>query len=156
MTECSSNFSFENRFKIMFGSDEFKTLDRNIIDITIPSITIGTIQQPTPIKDVFIPGDSLDIGEINMTFLLDEDYNNYKTILDWMNTIRDFRNISLDRYVIDITINLLCAKYKSIFEINCEDCFPFNISDIFLNHQTVSPEPVRFLTTFKVNNIQWN
>jgi hypothetical protein len=151
----SENFSYENRFQVLFGHEDFTTLNRKVIDVTLPSLNIGTSIQPTPIKDIFIPGTSLEIGEVNMTFLLDDDYANYKIVLDWINTLRNFKETDLERLVIDIAIVLLNAKYKEVFTITCEDCFPYSISDIFLNQQIEETEPLKFLTTFKVNGLKY-
>jgi len=153
MTTCNNNFHFENRFHVLFGSENYKTLNKNVIDITVPSINIGATPQPTNIKTIYRPGDSLDFGDINMTFLLDEDYSNYLTLVEWLNRLRNFREVSLEEDIVDIAISLLDAKYKNVFTVNCEDCFIYNISDVFLNQQIDSTEPVRFLASFKVNNI---
>jgi len=151
----SENFSYENRFQVLFGHEDFTTLNRKVIDVTLPSLNIGTTEQPTPIKRLYVPGDSLEIGEVNMTFLLDDDYDNYKIVLDWINTLRNFKETDLERLVIDIAIVLLDAKYKEVFTITCEDCFPYSISDIFLNQQIEETEPLKFLTTFKVNGLKY-
>ena len=38
----------------------------------IPGITLGTANQPTPLKDLPIPGDKLEYDNLSITFLVDE------------------------------------------------------------------------------------
>lgn len=50
----------------------------------VPSITLGTADVETPLKNIPIPGDKLVYGELNVSFLVDENLNNYKELHDWM------------------------------------------------------------------------
>ena len=50
----------------------------------VPSVTLGQASQPTPLKDVPIPGDKLDYDNLNITFLVDENLENYREIHGWM------------------------------------------------------------------------
>ena len=50
----------------------------------IPGISLGSASQPTPLVDVPIPGDKLSYQSLDITFLVDENLNNYKEIHDWL------------------------------------------------------------------------
>ena len=50
----------------------------------IPGITLGGANQPTPLKDIPIPGDKLDYDTLNISFLVDENLENYREIHGWM------------------------------------------------------------------------
>ena len=50
----------------------------------VPSITLGTADVETPLKNIPIPGDKLVYGELNVSFLVDENLNNYKELHDWL------------------------------------------------------------------------
>ncbi len=50
----------------------------------IPGITLGNSNQPTPLKDIPIPGDKLDYDTLNISFLVDENLENYREIHGWM------------------------------------------------------------------------
>ena len=73
----------------------------------IPGITLGTANQPTPLKDVPIPGDKLDYDTLNISFLVDENLENYREIHGWMTGLgfpkdtsqfRALQGASADRY----------------------------------------------------------
>ena len=50
----------------------------------IPGITLGTSNLATPFKDVPMPGDKLDYDTLNISFLVDENLENYREIHGWM------------------------------------------------------------------------
>ena len=55
------------------------------VPANVPAITIKEqASQPTPLKDVPIPGDKLDYDNLNITFLVDENLENYREIHGWL------------------------------------------------------------------------
>ena len=50
----------------------------------IPGIALGQANQPTPLKDIPIPGDKLDYDNLNISFLVDENLENYREIHGWL------------------------------------------------------------------------
>ena len=51
---------------------------------TIPGITLGEAQYATPMTDVILSGDKLTFETLNITFIVDEELQNYREIWDWM------------------------------------------------------------------------
>ena len=73
----------------------------------IPGITLGQANQPTPLKDIPIPGDKLEYDNLNITFLVDENLENYREIHGWLTGLgfpkdtaqfRALQNAGSDRY----------------------------------------------------------
>ena len=50
----------------------------------IPGISLGEAQYPTPMVDMFITGDKLTFETLNITFIVDEELQNYRELWDWM------------------------------------------------------------------------
>ena len=50
----------------------------------VPGISLGDATFATPLKDISIPGDTVVYSSLDMTFLVDENLNNYKEIHDWI------------------------------------------------------------------------
>ena len=44
----------------------------------VPSISLGETTMPTPLKDIPIPGDNVSYSSLDISFLVDENLNNYK------------------------------------------------------------------------------
>ena len=52
--------------------------------VNIPGIQLGSGTQKTPLLDMPYPGDKLTYGDLNMTFLVDENLENYREIHGWL------------------------------------------------------------------------
>ena len=50
----------------------------------VPGITLGEAQYPTPMSDMFVVGDKLTFETLNITFLVDEELQNYRELWDWI------------------------------------------------------------------------
>ena len=73
----------------------------------IPGISLGTTLQPTPLADIPLPGDTLSFGDLEITFLVDENLENYREIHGWMTGLgfpkdysqfRTLQSAGTDRY----------------------------------------------------------
>ena len=50
----------------------------------IPGLSSTTPVMPTPLKDVYLPGDVLDYEDLSLRFIIDEDLINYTQIQNWL------------------------------------------------------------------------
>ena len=50
----------------------------------IPGISIPSPTQPTPLADIPLPGDTISFDDLSVTFLVDENLENYREIHGWM------------------------------------------------------------------------
>ena len=73
----------------------------------IPGIGLGVATMPTGLKDIPIPGDKVTYQDLAISFLVDENLNNYKEIHDWIiglgfpqnhTQFADLQAIGSDRY----------------------------------------------------------
>ncbi|BCU99394.1 MAG: hypothetical protein CM15mV27_1130 [Caudoviricetes sp.] len=70
----SLNFKYKNCPKV-----EYFTTACNI-----PGISLNATVQPTPLADIPLPGDTISFGDLEITFLVDENLENYREIHGWM------------------------------------------------------------------------
>jgi len=52
--------------------------------VNVPELSISEVRQPTPFVDVPLPGTTLTYGTLNMTFLVDENLENFEEIHGWL------------------------------------------------------------------------
>ena len=50
----------------------------------IPGISLGEAQYPTPMTDIMLTGDKLTFETLTITFIVDEELQNYRELWDWM------------------------------------------------------------------------
>ena len=73
----------------------------------IPGISLGNADFKTSLKDIPMPGDKIEFADLAISFLVDENLNNYKEIHDWIiglgapqshTQFSDLRALSSDRF----------------------------------------------------------
>ena len=50
----------------------------------LPGIQLGEASYPTPMSDMFVTGDKLTFENLNITFMVDEELQNYRELWDWL------------------------------------------------------------------------
>ncbi len=106
----------------------------------IPSIVLGTETQPSYLKDLDIPGNKIEYGDLSLKFLVDEDMTNYMAIHNWITgigfpeTTEEYKNLISDQdgnqdpkrafsdgslYILDSNFNTnIIVKFKDLFPIS--------------------------------------
>ena len=112
----------------------------------IPSLDLGTAVQPTYLKDIDVPGDKVQFGDLTIRFLVDEDLMNYMEIQNWIRglgypeTLQEFNRLDNepiasvktegDNIYSDGTLQILSSNLVARFNVNFKDLFPVSLSTI--------------------------
>jgi hypothetical protein len=108
---------------------------------TIPSVIMQPIDKPTPFKTIFETGDRVTYSELNLTFIVDEQMNNYIEIFNWIKGLtfpenfNQFKNIkeSEEGLRSDISIVVMNSHKNPSIRIDYYDCFPISLSEVLLD-----------------------
>ena len=114
----------------------------------IPSLDLGIAEQPTWLKNIDVPGDKIQFGDLTLRFLVDEDLVNYMELQRWirglgypedMNEFRklegeavmpsNFGNAGDDIYS-DGTLQILSSNLVPAFQVVFTDLFPYTLSTV--------------------------
>jgi hypothetical protein len=77
------DYASPTQFK--FSILKLPTVEYFCTSVNIPGITLGgNITQQTPFKDIPLPGDKLTYGPLRMSFLVDENLENFQEIHGWL------------------------------------------------------------------------
>ena len=82
-----SKFDYASPIQFRFKMTKLPNVEFFIQSANIPAITLGETSIETPLKDIPIPGDKVTYSSLDVSFLVDENLNNYKEIHDWMTGI---------------------------------------------------------------------
>jgi hypothetical protein len=137
----------------MFLNETYKALDSSVVNVMIPGLTIGTVEQPTAVRPIWLPGSSFEISDLACTFMLDEKFNNFIMLYKWIMALKDEGSTLQSRQAIDVSMELLDNKYNPYASFLFGDCFPHQLADIPMTTQDAA-EPIRFECYFKINRIK--
>ena len=115
------DYASPTQFK--FGVIKLPKVEYFCTAANIPGISLGQASQPTPLKDIPIPGDKLEYDNLNIIFLVDENLENYREIHGWMTGLgfpkdtsqfRSLQGASADRYptTSDVGLNKELGQIK--------------------------------------------
>jgi len=79
-----SGLDYADPTKFKFQITKLPRVEFNSIQANIPGITLTELNQPTRLMPVRIPGNDMTFEDLNITFIVDEDLTNYRSVHDWM------------------------------------------------------------------------
>ena len=83
-TREPSVLDYASPVQFRFKCSKLPTVEFFCQTANIPGISIGSASMPTGLKDIPIPGEKVAYQDLSISFLVDENLNNYKEIHDWI------------------------------------------------------------------------
>lgn len=113
----------------------------------IPEITLGTALQPSYLKNIDIPGEIIEYGDLSIKFLVDENMENYMAIHNWITglgfpeTTNQYKELTTNNGGIrdpkeafsDGSLYILNSNYNTTATVKFKDLFPVSISSLDFN-----------------------
>ena len=115
----------------------------------IPSLDLGIAEQPTYLKNIDVPGDKIQFGDLNLRFLVDEDLVNYMELQNWIrglgfpDSLKEFDDLEKesilgiskfgkegDEIYSDGTLQILSSNLVPKFQVVFNDLFPYSLSTV--------------------------
>ena len=145
-----SNRNFLSVVGFKFLLNRCPKVDFYCNSVNIPEVALGTAVQTNYLRDIPLPGDKLQYGDLNITFMVDEDMENYLQIYQWITSLgypesldqfdelKDFNNLLPEPPVAgdffnersDATIMILNSDYNPSVKIKFKDVFPVSLSAV--------------------------
>ena len=109
--------------------------------INIPGVALPKVDTPNPLIKIPLSGDHLEYDELDITFKVDENLQNYLEVHNW---VRALGKPSFNEYSVlanqatytgeglksDIVVTVLTSQKNSNYEFIFKDAFPISISSI--------------------------
>jgi hypothetical protein len=109
----------------------------------LPEISLGTAVQTNYLKNIDIPGDRLTYGDLNLTFLVDENLENYMAIHNWLTGLGYPESTSQYEDLIvtdnirepenafsDGSLHILNSNFRDVAIVKFNDLFPVYLSSL--------------------------
>lgn len=158
------NINFVSPYNFVFKIKRLPHVNYFIQSINIPSVSAGQSDLPTPFIRIPMVGDHLLYGLLTVTFRIDEDFQNYKEIYDWMKGIgfpdnfdehRDYQRLHNNvpsnphaAFYSDGSLLVLSNKQNPNIEITFKDMWPSFLSDVNFNTQEQTFNPLEATVSF--------
>jgi|TARA_B100000768_G_C11140753_1_gene315973 hypothetical protein len=161
-----------------FGINQLPKVEFFTTAANIPGINMGEAIFPTPFKDIGIMGDKLTFENLEITFIVDEFLENYRSLHEWMSAIgfpkdrkqfRDFRSnisntpsasintpstervgatTSANALFSDANLIVLSNKNNPILQIDYQNIYPVALSAIQFSQDSTDVQYITASATF--------
>ena len=131
--------------------------------ISLPTVVLGETNEPTPFLNIPVEGDTLTFEAMSLSFIVDEDLQNYREMYNWMTALgfpRDYSQFRTLKEVVtdaasqpdskysDLTIILYTNKANPNYKVTFTECFPTSLSSIQLDATPTGMDPIVVDVTF--------
>jgi hypothetical protein len=128
--------------------------------ISLPTIVLGETNEPSPFLNLPLEGDTLTFEAMSLSFIVDEDLQNYISIYEWLTALgfpREYGQFaalkepstgSEQTKYSDLTIVLHTNKSNPNYRIRFTDCFPTSLSSIQFDATPTGMDPIVVDATF--------
>ena len=129
--------------------------------ISLPTIVLGETNEPSPFLNLPLEGDTLTFEALSLSFIVDEDLQNYISVYNWLTALgfpRDYKQFAileehaaayktLSKYS-DLTIVLHTNKSNPNYRVKFTDCFHTSLSSIQFDATPTGMDPIVVDATF--------
>ena len=147
-----------------FNIGRMPTMNFFVQSVTLPGITLSSLDQQTPLRSVPTPGDRIEYSELEVIFKVDEDMKNYIEVFDWIRAL-GFPD-STDQYkeleeqpsfsgggiYSDATLTILSSAMNPNIRIDIRDLFPISLTPIEMSAVNPDIEYIEATASFRFLN----
>ena len=121
--------------------------------VNVPDISLGEMEQPTRFISIKHPGNTFTYSDLEISFLVDENMENWREIHNWMRSLKnvedytEFEDNPTHHYS-DARLMILNSAMKPNLEIAFKDIFPKSLGGINFTSDTTDTSEVIATATF--------
>ena len=129
--------------------------------ISLPTVVLGETNEPSPFMNLPLEGDTLTFEALSLSFIVDEDLQNYIEIYNWLTALgfpREYSQFAilqepsaasktLSKYS-DLSLVVHTNKTNPNYKIKFTDVFPTSISSIQFDATPTGMDPIVVDATF--------
>ena len=129
--------------------------------VSIPNINLGVSIQTSYLKDIPVPGDKMDYGDLDIEFFIDENLENYLQIERWMRSLgfpeTIAESIPLNPNNDDLlmgsrsdgTMLIYNSSFNPVARVNFKDMFPSSLTPVPFTADVTDINYIMATATFK-------
>lgn len=158
-----------SKFKLIF--DRVPTMTFFCKNVNLPGIINNEVRVETPFSAFMVPGDKTDFGTLDVTFLIDVNYQSWKEIFNWITALTfpkefdQYQNLQYQRrsnlvptppgvvprgsQYSDAALTIYTNKNNPNIRIRFRDCFPVALGAVEFDVEKTAEDPVICNASFR-------
>ena len=143
------NYFIPTGFKFMI--DKIPNVNFFCQSCNLPGLSAGQFLQVTPLRDMPIAGDKVQMNELRVRFVIDEELQNWLEIYNWIKTITfpdNQEQYKQENVYSDGMLTLLTSNKNVQYVAKFTNLFPIDLTDIEMSSDVADAEVVASYATF--------
>ena len=153
------NYFIPTGFKFMI--DKIPHVNFFCQSTNLPGLSAGQFLQVTPLRDMPIAGDKVQMNELRVRFIIDEELQNWLEVYNWIKGItfpEDLEQYNSEETYSDGFLTILTSNKNVQYVAKFTNLFPVDLTDIEMSSDVADAEVVAAdatfaYTTYKVERI---
>jgi hypothetical protein len=116
-------------------------------NVILPSITLDAPLMPGPRRNLPLPGSKVEFDPLIVTFLVDEDLNNYVELYRWIMLIQ--RSESMSNWYSDANLHFLTGQMNTSRIVRFVNMVPTMLSELSMTTMEMDSTPVEATISFQ-------
>jgi hypothetical protein len=147
----------------MFSIAKLPSLTYFCQEVNLPTVSLGSSQQSTPLVPISLPGDIMEFEPLNIQFLIDSRMNNYTALFNWMNGLGfplsyaqhlEYLNNSSDvldstKMFSDGTLHIYGNTGDSLKSVKFSDVYPVSLESLVFTSRSQDVQYLVGSATFR-------
>jgi hypothetical protein len=123
------NFLNPSSFVMTLDSQTYSGAQFTVQTMILPDVTVEGAPVPFKSINVGMAADKITFGQLELSYLIDEDLLNYKEIFDWMKGNVE-SNHKAHNHVRDVTLTIMNSANNVTKQIQFVDAYPTTLSSL--------------------------
>lgn len=119
--------------------------------VNLPHVSMEVVPVVSPFITHKEPGKTLDYENLTVTFAVDELFNNYKFIYNWILSSKHPERFGLVNRGVDATLHILSNKKNAKIGVIFKGLFPIDLSEIPFAYTSTDSDDLLVTATFTYN-----
>lgn len=139
-----ANRNFLSPIGFRFTLAKYPKVDFFSQSANIPEISLGTAIQPSYLKNLDVPGEKITYGDFRLSFIVDENMENYTAIHKWITglgfpeTAQQYKTQitnadgqqDINEGFSDGTLHILNSNFNDTIRVKFKDLFPVSLGSL--------------------------
>jgi hypothetical protein len=130
-----------------------KELNYFVQTVDVPGLTMAGVETPYRNVQANVPSNRIDYDQLNLAFIVDENWANWNYVFEWMKRIRT-GNSAISDTMTDITLNLVNSN-KNLNKIMVfRGAYPTLLGSLPLDSTVVDSNPLVCSLSFRYQDFE--
>ena len=161
---CADNINYfqPTSFRVIIDRKHYGTFQFFVARVSHPAVSNTPSETAFPRVGSFpLPGNTMSYGELSMDVLLDEDFQTYTELYDWMLRLVNEKQIAQNQFssevaptYCDIHVVALSNHNNKNVEFHYYDCVISSVGDINFDAQNQAVDILSFPANFRFSHFE--